>query len=71
MVKNLPCNVGEVGSIPHWGTKKDPTCLRATKPNAPQLGTPCAATTESTCSGAHAPRLEKPLNCSKDLVCHD
>ena len=32
MVKNLPCNVGEVGLIPGWETKKDPTCLRATKP---------------------------------------
>ena len=21
MVKNLPCNAGEVGSIPGWGTK--------------------------------------------------
>ena len=29
MVKNLPCNSGDVGSIPGWGT--DPTCPRATE----------------------------------------
>ena len=31
MVKNLPSNAGDVGSIPSGGTK-DPTCQGANKP---------------------------------------
>ena len=50
MVKNLPCNAGDSGSIPGWGTNI---------PHATGQLSPQTAATEPTCSGAHAPRLEK------------
>ena len=51
MVKNSPCNAGNVGSIPVWGTKIPHT--------TEQLGL-CVSTTELVCSGAHMPQLESP-----------
>ena len=49
MVKSLPCNAGDVGSIPGWGTKI---------PHAAEQLSPCATTTELVLSGAHVPQLE-------------
>ena len=39
IVKNLPSNAGDVGSIPGWGTR---SCMR-------QLRSPHAATKKPTC----------------------
>ena len=50
MVKNLPSNAGDVGSIPGQGTKI---------PHAAGQLSPCTATTEPTRFGAHAPQLER------------
>ena len=50
LVKNLPSNAGDVGSIPRWGTKIPPA--------TGQLN-PCATATESARSGAHAPHVER------------
>ena len=50
MLKNLPCNAGDSGSIPGWGTSI---------PHAMGQLSPQTAATEPTCSGAHEPRLEK------------
>ena len=49
VIKNLPCNEGDVGSIPGQGTKI---------PHALEQLSLCATTTEPTCSGACAPQLE-------------
>ena len=51
VVKNLSCNAGDAGSIPGQETKI---------PHAAGQLNSCAATTEPTCSGAHAPQLESP-----------
>ena len=50
MVENPSCNAGDAGSIPGRGTKI---------PHAEGQLSPCAATTEPTCSRARAPRLER------------
>ena len=60
MVKNLPSNAGDAGSIPGRGTKI---------PHATGQLNPCAATTEPVHSGARAPQLEsqtreKPAHCN-------
>ena len=49
MVKNLPSNTGDMGSIPGQGT---------TIPHAVGQLSLRTATTEPTCSRAHAPQLE-------------
>ena len=75
MVKNLPSNAREVGSIPGWGTKI---------PHAKGQLSPCATTTklarlneracvpqitEPTCSGACLPQLQS--SCALEPVCHN
>ena len=50
VVKNPPSNAGDVGSIPDWGTKI---------PHATGQLSPHTATTESVCSRAQAPQLER------------
>ena len=40
MVKNLPCNAGDAGLIPGWGTKI---------PHAVEQLSPCPVTTKSMC----------------------
>ena len=52
VVKNLPSNTGDSGSIPGRGTKI---------PHAAGQLRPRATTTESECSGALAPQLERIL----------
>ena len=49
VVKNLPCNAGDVGSIPGWGTKI---------PCAMKQLNPCAATAEPVCWNYRACVLE-------------
>ena len=65
MVKNLPSNAGDVGSIPGRGTKilHAPGQLRpgttTTEPAHLSERASVLQTTEPTCPGAHAPQLEK------------
>ena len=49
VVKSLPCNAGDVGSVPGWGTKI---------PHAAEHLSPCATATELVLSRAHVPQLE-------------
>ena len=58
VVKNLPSNAGDAGSIPGWGTKI---------PHAEGHLSLCAATAEPTCSGTHAPQLERKKTCMLQL----
>ena len=63
MVKSLPSNAGDVGSIPSQGTKI-PHATGQLKPArsracAPQLESLCASTTELMCSAALTPQLER------------
>ena len=51
MVKNLPSNARDGGSIPGRGIKI---------PHAAGQLSLCIATTEPVCSGAHEPQLLKP-----------
>ena len=51
VVKNLPSNAGDAGSIPGWKIKI---------PHAEWQLNPRATTREPTRSTAHAPKLEKP-----------
>ena len=70
VVKNLPSNTGDLGSIPGQGTK----IAHA----AGQLS-PRATTTEPTCSGAQEPQLERSLSAAtksphaatEDLACRN
>ena len=55
VVKNLPSNAGDAGSIPGRGTKI---------PHAVGQLSLHTATTEPVCSGAHMPQLEKPMLCN-------
>ena len=67
VVKKLPSNAGDTGSIPGWGTKI---------PHAAGQLSPHTTTTEPTYPGAHAPQLErenphattgkKPVRCNGD-----
>ena len=65
MVKNLPYNARDVGSIPGQGTK-DPTCHRAIKPTChnylacvPQLDSPRASNYRAQAPWSLLPQLEK------------
>ena len=65
MVKNLPSNAGDVGSIPGQGTKTSHVA-RPLSPHAISIEltglneTDCELqTTDLTCSGAHAPQLKR------------
>ena len=83
MVKNLPSNVGDVGSISGRATKI-PHVIGQLSPHAkttepaPQLENPHAATTEPARSGAHMPQLERSPHAARrslhaatrDLACH-
>ena len=51
VVKNPPCNAGDVGSIPGWGTKL---------PHAVEQLNLHVTTTEPACSGAQVPQLPSP-----------
>ena len=51
MIKNLPCNAGNKGSVLGSETKI---------PHAAGQLSPYSASTESTCSGAYVPQLEGP-----------
>ena len=51
MAKNLPANAGDTGSSPDLGMI----------PQAAEQLSPCAITTEPTCSRAHVLQQEKPL----------
>ena len=59
VVKNLPCNAGDVGSIPGWGTK----IPRATE----QLNLQAVTTEPMSHNWAHEPQLEYARN----KVLHD
>ena len=52
VVKNPPSSAGDMSSVPGRGTKI---------PHAAGHLSPCAATTEPACSGAHIPHLERSL----------
>ena len=58
VVKNLPCNAGDVGSIPVRGTKI---------PRAMEQLNPCAATTEPAHQNywARTPELQSPRTGTK------
>ena len=49
MVKNPPCNAGNLGLVHGWGTKI---------PQASRQQSPSTTATEPTCSGAGGPQLE-------------
>ena len=57
VVKNLPSNAGDMGLIPHRGTKI---------PQAVGQLSPHAATTEPTCSRACMPQLERPCTITRE-----
>ena len=59
MVKNLPSNAGNMGSIPGWGIRIS---------HATGWLSLHAATTEPSCSKAHAPQQEKPMSQSENPV---
>ena len=82
VVKNLPSNAGDAGSIPCRGTKiphavgQLSPCATTTEPvcsgaHAPQLESLCAVTTEPACSGAHASKLEKPACHNEEPTCRN
>ena len=70
MVKNPPCNAGNVGSIPAGGTKI---------PYAAGQLSPRAITRESMCHNyrahelwiPHATTREKPTNCNEEPACRN
>ena len=62
MVKNLPCNTGDSGSVPCRGTKIS---------HAAEQLSPCAATPEPGHSGAHELKLESPRVARKDPAGRD
>ena len=65
LVKNLPSNAGEVGSIPGWGTKipyaAGELSLHTTTTEFAHLSERARVpqTTDSKCSGPHASQLER------------
>ena len=61
-VKNLPCNAGDVGSIPGQGTK----IPRATTKPPHRNYEVCAPQLQSLHPGAHGPQLERPCAATKD-----
>ena len=58
VVKNLPANAGDTGSISGQGGSHMPWSNQAC---APQLLSPCALTTGAITPRACAPQQEKPL----------
>ena len=62
VVKNLPANIGDTGSIPG---QEDPTCWEAATPVFQSLAAETtehvATTTEAHVPRARAPQQEKPL----------
>ena len=60
MVKNSPCNAGDVGSIPGQGTKI---------PHAKKQPSLSNAATEPSRSRAHGSQLEGPSATMKDPAC--
>ena len=57
MVKNLPCNSGDLGSILGWGTEI---------PQAMEQLSLYTATSEPMQAGAHVPQPESPGTAMKD-----
>ena len=57
VVKNPPCNAGDAGLIPDWGS---------TIPYASEQLSLSAASTEPTCSKAHTPEPENLCTTTKD-----
>ena len=57
VVKNPPCNAGDAGLIPDWGSKI---------PYASEQLSLSAASTEPTCLKAHTPELENLCTTTKD-----
>ena len=67
VVRNLPANAGDMGLIPGLGAKI---------PHAERQLSPCAPTTEPTCSRAFLPQLLKftklePILCNKRSHCSE
>ena len=69
VVKNLPANAGDTGSIPVLGRSHMPRSNQVRAPqllslrsraHEPQLLSPHATTTEAHTPRAHAPQQEKP-----------
>ena len=56
VVKNLPCNAGEAGLIPGWGTKISYDMEKLSL---------CAAPRESVCHNEHLPVLQLRPNAAK------
>ena len=56
MVKNLPCNAGEAGLIPGWGTKISYDMEKLSL---------CAAPRESVCHNEQLPVLQLRPNAAK------
>ena len=62
MVKNPPCNAGDISLIPDQETK-----VPHTKEQLRLHGT----TTELAHSGTRVPQLESPCTATKDPACHN
>ena len=60
VLKNSPCNAGELGLVPGWGTKIS---------HAVEQPSPCDATTEPVHSGACVPQLESPCAATEGPMC--
>ena len=75
VVKNLPSNAGDVGSIPGRGTKiphavgQLSLCTTTTEPTRLNQRARVPQTTEPTRSGTRAPQLQSP--CTLEPVCHN
>ena len=81
MVKNLPCNAGDVGSIPGPGSSRelDPTCHKATKPmrHNYRARAPWSLRATTREEKTHTPQLERspcavtksPHTAMKDPTC--
>ena len=57
VIKNLPCNAGDMGSIPGWGTKIL-HALEQLSTLPPQLESPC-------------PAVKDPARCKEYPACHN
>ena len=82
VIKNLPSNAGDMGSIPGRGTNFPHAMvqlsLRATttepvhtRARVPQLESPHATTIEPVCSGACAPQLESLHTATTEPMHHN
>ena len=56
MIKNLPCNAGDMGSIPGWGTKIPPAMEQLIQ---------VPATTEARKPQLESTTTEDPAGCAK------